>query len=287
MQRFPRRIRVPSRRIQEANQAFEIYEDLETCLERLYTANPLPQEASSTSHSISEQALSTPAQPISTNNSGETTISQPTTSRRSSRRVAPTSTAEISATSTTTQVPPHRKIPLKLPSVLNQSKSARQLRQDPATALFPMLAKPTASWDNDDLLKPLESIPDNNPFANGALPAAPPIPKAVTMKGYYTHPEFSPIPRRIHEGEVNLPGNLTDPIRLFTLFYPRSLMETFVRAINKYAEEEIELERREISEFSIHNRYLDWKPLTTRETYIFLRILILISSDRRPKFKDY
>jgi hypothetical protein len=58
MQRFPRRIRVLSRRIQEANQAFEIYKDLETCLERLYTANPLFQEVSSISHSIFEQALS-------------------------------------------------------------------------------------------------------------------------------------------------------------------------------------------------------------------------------------
>jgi hypothetical protein len=151
-----------------------------------------------------------------------------------------------------------------------------------------MLAKPTASWDNDDnLLKSLEGIPGNNPFANGALPAAPPIPEAVTMEGYYTHPEFSPMPRRIHEGKVNLPENLTDPIRLFTFFYPHSLVETFVRATNKYAEKKIELERRGVSELSIHSRYLDWKPLTTRKTYIFLGILILMGSDRKPKFKDY
>jgi hypothetical protein len=35
MQRFPRRIRVPSRKAQEANQTFEIYEDLEARVERL------------------------------------------------------------------------------------------------------------------------------------------------------------------------------------------------------------------------------------------------------------
>jgi hypothetical protein len=185
-------------------------------------------------------------------------------------------------------MPPRRKVPLKLPSVLSQSKSARQLRQDPATALFPMLAKPTANWNDDNnLLKSLESIPGNNPFANGALPAAPPIPKAITMEGYYTHPEFSPMFRRIHERKVNLPEDLTDPIRLFTLFYLYSLVETFVRATNKYAEKEIELERRGVSELSIYSRYFDWKPLTTREIYFFLGILILMGSDRRPKFKDY
>jgi hypothetical protein len=249
---------VPSRRAQEANQTFEIYKDLKACLERLFTTNPQPQEASSTPHSISKQASSTPAQPISTNNSGETTISQPTTSRRSSRRVVPASTTEVSAILTTTQVPPRKKISPKLPSVLNQSKSARQLRQNPTTTLFPMLAKPTASWNDDNnLLGSLKDIPGNNPFANEVLPAAPPIPKAVIMKGYYTYPKFFLMPRRIHEGKVNLPKDLTDPIRLFTLFYLHSLVETFVRATNKYAKKEIELERKGASEFFIHNRYLN------------------------------
>jgi hypothetical protein len=167
IQRFPQRTRMPSRRTQKANQAFEIYEDLKAYLKRLFTTNPQPQEASSTPHSISKQALSTPAQPISTNNSGETTISQPTISRRSSRRIVPTSiakvsviliitqipprgvvpafTAEVSVTSTITQMPPRRKVLPKLLSVLNQSKSARQLRQNFITALFPMLAKPIVS----------------------------------------------------------------------------------------------------------------------------------------------
>jgi hypothetical protein len=62
----PQRTRVPSRKAQEANQTFEIYEDLETCLERLYTTN---QEITSTPHSTSEQ----PAQPTTTNNPPEAT----------------------------------------------------------------------------------------------------------------------------------------------------------------------------------------------------------------------
>jgi hypothetical protein len=64
-------------------------------------------------------------------------------------------------------------------------------------------------------------------------------------------------------------------------------MEIFVRATNKYAEEKIELERREIFEFSIYNRYFDWKSLIIREIYIFLEILIFIDFNRRPKFKNY
>jgi hypothetical protein len=81
----PQRTRVPSRKAQEANQTFEIYEDLETCLERLYTTN---QEVTSTPHSTSEQ----PAQPTTTNNPPEATEvtqpSQPTISglRRRLRR---------------------------------------------------------------------------------------------------------------------------------------------------------------------------------------------------------
>jgi hypothetical protein len=136
-------------------------------------------------------------------------------------------------------------------------------------------------------LKFLKNIPNNNLFANGILPAAPLIPKTVIMKKYYIYSEFFPIPRRIHEEKINLPKIFTNSIHLFTFFYLRSFIEIFVRATNKYAEKKIELKRRKISELSIHNRYLDWKPFTIRETYIFLEILILIDSDRRSKFKDY
>ncbi len=51
--------------------------------------------------------------------------------------------------------------------------------------------------------------------------------------------------------------------------------------------EEMELERKRDFSLSISNYFLDWKPLTIKEVYTFLKILILISSDRRPKFKDY
>jgi hypothetical protein len=136
-----------------------------------------------------------------------------------------------------------------------------------------MIAKPTATWD--DLDDSLEGIPGDNLYANGALPAAPPISEAVSMKGYYTHPKFSLMLRRIHEGKVNFPEDFTDLIRLFTLFYLYTLVETFIRATNKYAEEEAELERRGDPELLTYSRYLNWKSLTTREAYIFLGILML------------
>jgi hypothetical protein len=183
-------------------------------------------------------------------------------------------------------MPPHRKIPLKLSSILNQSKSTRQLRQNSTTALFPMLAKSIASWDDDNLLEFLKNIPDNNLFANKVLPAIPLISETVIIEKYYIYPEFSSIFRRIHEEKVNLPENLTNLIHLFIFFYLRSLIETFVRATNKYAEKKIKLKRRKISELSIYNRYLYWKPLTIRN-FFFLRILILIGSNRKSKFKNY
>jgi hypothetical protein len=145
-----------------------------------------------------------------------------------------------------------------------------------------LVAKESASW-----VGILEGTLGENPYSNGALPAAPIEPEAESLEGYYTHPEFSPMPRRIHEGKVNLPEDLTDPIRLFTLFYPREHVETLVRSTNKYAEEEMELERREDSELPFQSRYLNWKPLIIREAYIFLGILIHMGSDRRPKIKDY
>lgn len=68
---------VPSRRAQEAMQAFEIYEDLKARMERVRTTNPPARTTSSTPHSTSEPASSIPAQPTTINNSGEATASQP------------------------------------------------------------------------------------------------------------------------------------------------------------------------------------------------------------------
>jgi hypothetical protein len=93
--------------------------------------------------------------------------------------------------------------------------------------------------------------------------------------------------RRIYEEKMNFPKNFTNFIRLFIFFYFRLFVEIFVRAINKYAEKEIELERRKISEFSIYNRYFNWKFLTIREKLIFLGILIFMDSDRKSKIKNY
>jgi hypothetical protein len=140
----------------------------------------------------------------------------------------------------------------------------------------------SASWEGI-----LDGTSGENPYEEGALPAAPPEPEAENMEEYYTHPKFSPMPRAIHEGQVNLPEDLTDPLALFTLFYPREHVEIFVRSTNKYAEEERELERKGDSLLPDSSRYFNWKPLTIKETYIFLKILILMGSNKKPKIEDY
>jgi len=60
-----------------------------------------------------------------------------------------------------------------------------------------------------------------------------------------------------------------------------------MRITNKYAEEEMELKYRGYFLFSDYSRYLDWKPFTIKEIYFFLKILILMGSDRRLKIEDY
>jgi hypothetical protein len=132
-----------------------------------------------------------------------------------------------------------------------------------------------------------ERHPRGESVAKNALPAAPLEPETETLEKYYTHPKFSPIPRRIHKRQINLPENFTDFILLFILFYPFEHVETFVYSTNQYAEEKMELERKEDSSLPDHSRYLNWKPLTIREVYIFLGILILMGSDRKPKIEDY
>jgi hypothetical protein len=64
-------------------------------------------------------------------------------------------------------------------------------------------------------------------------------------------------------------------------------MEIFVHLTNEYAEEEIELKRRGDSLLPDSSRYFNWKPLTIKEIYIFLGILILIGFNKKPKIKDY
>ena len=260
MPRTSQRTRVPSlKALANKGLDFQIYEDPEST-NAPTTANPRPRDTTSTSEVI--EAIHT---------------SQPISSRGSKKKKKQTAGPLITSNINEEAPPP------KLYSILSQTKSARQLRQDPVTALFPLVAKEYASWDDI----PLEGAPGENPYTEGILPAAPLDPEAESMEGYYAHPEFSPMPRRIHKGQVNLPEDLTDPIDLFTLFYPREHIEIFVHSTNKYAEEKMELERRGDSELSFHSRYLNWKPLTIRETYIFLGILVLLGSDRRPKIEDY
>jgi hypothetical protein len=82
-----------------------------------------------------------------------------------------------------------------------------------------MLAKFTASWDNDNLLKFLKDISDNNLFANRILPAVPSIPETVIIEKYYIYPEFFSMLRRIYEEKMNFPKNLIDFICLFIFYY--------------------------------------------------------------------
>jgi hypothetical protein len=46
-------------------------------------------------------------------------------------------------------------------------------------------------------------------------------------------------------------------------------MEIFVRSTNLYTTEKMEFERKENFSLSIFNRFLDWKPFTIKEIYIF------------------
>lgn len=68
-----------------------------------------------------------------------------------------------------------------------------------------------------------------------ALPVGPEDLEPDDMKGVYKHPEFEPLPKELHIGKVNLSPEMTDPLKLFKLFFPHHLMETFVRATNEYA----------------------------------------------------
>jgi hypothetical protein len=112
-----------------------------------------------------------------------------------------------------------------------------------------MLVKSTASWDDDNLLEFLKNILSNNLFANRILPAILLISETVIIEKYYIYPKSFLIFRRIHERKMNFSEDFIDLIRLFIFFYFYLFMEIFVRAINKYVEKKIELERKKISDF--------------------------------------
>lgn len=65
------------------------------------------------------------------------------------------------------------------------------------------------------------------------------------------------------------------------LFYPRKHVKAFTKATNAYAK--AELERKATS----RTRSLCWKSLSTKEIYVFLGILIHMSSNKKPKIIDY
>ena len=107
---------------------------------------------------------------------------------------------------------------------------------------MPFLVRKHASWEELPFAEevPLEEKEEYSPYANGEIPPAPPELAPVSAEGYYTHPEFSPMPRTNHEARVNLPEDLISPIGLFTQFFPREQVEGFVTATNKYAIQELQ-----------------------------------------------
>ena len=87
--------------------------------------------------------------------------------------------------------------------------------------------------------------------------------------------------------KINLPEILTDFLTLFIFFYSREYIETFVYSTNKYAEKNMEVKRKKKSFLLFYSWYLEWQFLTVKKVYIFLKILILISFDKKFKIKDY
>jgi hypothetical protein len=189
--------------------------------------------------STSEQILSIPALVPTTNNSSQATTTQSIKPRKSTGKANNTSTTP----NINKEAAESPKKPPKLYSILSQTKPAKELRQNPATALFPLVSKQYASWDEAGM-EPLKGTPGENPYADGALPPAPVDPEEVTLDKYYSHPKFTPMPRVIHERQVNLSADLTDPFTLFIMFFSYEHVETFVRSTNKYAEKKIKIERR-------------------------------------------
>jgi hypothetical protein len=133
----------------------------------------------------------------------------------------------------------------------------------------------------ENLRKPLKGAGVLTLFENGDLLLTPEKPDPVDMRDYYSHPEYTPMPRTGEPAKINLRENLTDPLELFLLFYTPQHVRSFTNITNVYAR--AEFERKPISRI----RDLYWKPLTIKKTYIFIGILIHMSSNKKPKITDY
>jgi hypothetical protein len=73
------------------------------------------------------------------------------------------------------------------------------------------------------------------PYANKEIPFIPFKSKPVTVKDYYTYPEFSLMPRINHTIFYNFSEGLTLLIKIFSQFFTREQVKGFVIVINKYA----------------------------------------------------
>jgi hypothetical protein len=91
-----------------------------------------------------------------------------------------------------------------------------------------------------DLRRPLKDAKMLTLFKNGDLPLTPKEPDPMDMRGYYSYPEYTPMPRTGKPAKVNLREDLTDPLELFLLFYTPQHMRSFTNAINAYTRAEFE-----------------------------------------------
>jgi hypothetical protein len=60
--------------------------------------------------------------------------------------------------------------------------------------------------------------------------------KFINIEEFYKYSVFKSLSRNNYISTVNLPDIFTNSLKLFHLFFPREIMEGFVRVINTYAE---------------------------------------------------
>jgi hypothetical protein len=105
------------------------------------------------------------------------------------------------------------------------------------------------------------------------------------------------MPRTNYAARVNFSEDLTSSIEFFEQFFFREQVEGFVIATNEYARREIQ--RRQAEEdagvptfnrryaASRRSRNLFFKLMIIKEAYVFLEILIHMSSEKMSKLRDY
>jgi hypothetical protein len=247
----PQRTRVPSQKVQE-NQ-------LNNQLEAQSVSREAFREASSAPKPRSRKQTKTQASQSASEEAS--TAEKPIKSRKKKKQTK----ASKSITGA-----PLKPIP-KIPSILGQSKSARQLRQNLRTALLPFLMRENASReeefelpfaeegpnDDDDLMPSLFTLFEKqenpsafNSYIDGVFPKSSSNSESISQKeveavNYYSHLKFTPMKRNLHKAQYNLSEDLTDPFEIFQLFFPKKYMEFFAKYTNEYAEQKMKRREKE------------------------------------------